>query len=155
MYFLRYLSFTAGLITWPFWWTRSWRRGRPGPRFILMTFTLPDGRIWTETHNISMVTDKQSLIALWTLNKIRIRYWENILEIKITESLTLYSHATYFAHFSSVLKWVGCFPIAVFTRDVTKCNKDQRCHWQKWAKRRYVWTRLKGAISLTQPLRLV
>ena len=76
MYFLRYLSLTAGLITWPFWWTRSCRRGRPGPRFIFMTFTLPDGRIWTETENISMttnismVTTDLSMNTEWNSNSI-------------------------------------------------------------------------------------
>ena len=30
--------------------------------------------------------------------------------------------------FLAVLKWVEWFPIAMFTHDITKCKKDERCH---------------------------
>ena len=51
---------------------------------------------------------------------------------------SLFTRNVFFAPLSPPF-WNGLF---VLTNDVTKWKKDQRCHWQKWAKRRYVWTRL-------------
>ena len=43
-------------------------------------------------------------------------------------------HVTFLHRFSHVLKWVQCIPLVLFTHDVTKCKKAQRCCWQKRAK---------------------
>ena len=44
-------------------------------------------------------------------------------------------HLPFFApFFLTILKWVEWIPMVMFTHDVTKCIKDQRCRWQKRAK---------------------
>ena len=64
--------------------------------------------------------------------------------LSLPETLTLHStsplqkpglHVTFFCTiFLTILKWVEWIPMVMFTYDVTKCKKDQRCHWQKRTK---------------------
>ena len=55
-YLFLYLLLMTGLITWPFWCTRSWSRGLPGPRFILITFTLPDCSMCATTQSLQCIS---------------------------------------------------------------------------------------------------
>ena len=55
------------------------------------------------------------------------RRWPLQQTVCILLECILVLHVKFCTIFLSVLKWVECIPLVMFTYDVTKCKKDQRC----------------------------